>query len=222
MIKLHRSTPAPECLEIEKKKANGDYKCGDVIKRLAEDFKNKCYLCESKGPTSSNVEHFIPHKGDKELKFDWENLFLSCAHCNNIKGGTFDNILNCTHPDHDVENWVYYQMKPFPKEPVTISAKENTEIVRNTVQLLDKIYNGSTKQKTYESANLRDLLLMELLDFQSSLLKYFDEKTSNTDVNDHLNNIKWHVSKSSAFTAFKRWIVKDNPRFKKEFMQFFD
>ena len=103
MLFFEKSQPAPACLKIEKKKANGDYKCGDVLPRLKKDFKNKCYICEQKEPTSINVEHFIPHKGDSELKFSWDNLFWSCAHCNNIKSDKYNNILNCTDINDDVE-----------------------------------------------------------------------------------------------------------------------
>ncbi len=222
MIKLHRSTPSPSCLEVEKQKANGDYKCGEVIERLAEDFKNKCYLCEIEAPTSTNVEHLVSHKGDKELKFDWNNLFLSCAHCNSVKGGTFDNILNCTKPDHDVENWIGYHLVDLPIKSVKITALEDTEIIQNTVRLLHKIYNGSTKQKTYESKNLKKTLEKELRDFEYSLLEYRSEKILEADKKEHLNNIKWHLSCASAFTAFKRWIVKDNQSYREEFLQYFD
>ncbi len=222
MIRVARTAPVPSCLEAEKQKANGDYKCDDVIARLKEDFKNKCYLCESKGITCSNVDHFIPHRGDKGLKFDWHNLFLSCFHCNNIKGDTFDNILNCTNPTHDVENWIGYEMNPYPMEKVKITALEDTDRVHNTVELLMQIYNGSTKQKIYESDNLRDALLDELLEFQKSLLKYYDEKTETTDKEEHLKNIKWRLKSASAFTAFKRWIVKSNTRFKEDFEKYFD
>lgn len=62
MIYFPKSQPAPECLEIEKSKANGDYKQPEVLERLQDDFKNKCYLCEDKDITSINVEHFKPHQ----------------------------------------------------------------------------------------------------------------------------------------------------------------
>jgi len=96
MINVIRSQPAPTCLSIEKKKKNGDYKCAEVLKRLIIDFKNKCYICEQNEPTTINIEHLKPHKGNKELKFDWNNLFLSCGHCNNVKSLKYENIIDCT------------------------------------------------------------------------------------------------------------------------------
>ena len=41
MIYLEKSQPAPECLVSEKAKASGDYKCGDTLNRIKDDFKNK-------------------------------------------------------------------------------------------------------------------------------------------------------------------------------------
>jgi len=166
MINLEKSQPSPPCLETEKEKAYGDYKCGQVLQRLYNDFHNKCYICEYKAPSSINVEHFIPHKEDKNLKFDWDNLFLACAHCNNVKLVKYDNILNCTNPLHLVEDWIEYEMKPYPKEKVKITALRNEKIVHQTVELLDKVYNGHTPLKELKSANIRQKLLEEIRDFQ--------------------------------------------------------
>ena len=44
MINITKSQPAPLCLSTEKEKANGDYKCGEVLKRITKDFHNKCYI----------------------------------------------------------------------------------------------------------------------------------------------------------------------------------
>lgn len=46
MVKVQRSYPAPESLEIEAQKPNGSYSCDDVVERLKDDFHNKCYICE--------------------------------------------------------------------------------------------------------------------------------------------------------------------------------
>lgn len=219
MINIEKSTPPPKCLEKEKNKANGDYKCGDVLERIKNDFFNKCYLCEFKEPPTINVEHFTPHLGNNDLKFDWNNLFWSCGHCNNTKSDRFDNIVNCTNPEHDVENWIKYEMKPFPEEQVKITSLKNDEMVNNTVRLLVEVYNGTTPLKRIESSNIRKALLEDILDFQKQLLGYVE----NDEEREHyLKRIKKHLKKSSAFTAFKRWIIKENPVLRKDFQQFFD
>ena len=87
MVKVERSFPAPESLAVEAAKANGKYDKPDVIERLKKDFHNKCYICEMKDLQDPNVEHLLPHKNGKypERKYDWENLFWSCGHCNGVK-----------------------------------------------------------------------------------------------------------------------------------------
>ena len=98
MINIKRSYPAPSSLEREKVKKSGKYNLQDVIDMLDVDFKSKCYLCEIKA-TAFEVEHLVAHENNIDLKFDWDNLFLSCRHCNNIKSNKFNNILYCTKED---------------------------------------------------------------------------------------------------------------------------
>ena len=40
MVRVKRSMPAPESLEIEKNKASGSYEKTDVVERLRKDFYN--------------------------------------------------------------------------------------------------------------------------------------------------------------------------------------
>ena len=215
--------PPPPCLEEEKSKADGDYKCGNVLQRLKNDFENKCYICEYKDPPSINVEHFRPHLGDNNLKFAWDNLFWACVHCNNTKGDRFADILNCTNPEHDVENWLKYEIEEhFPRMKVKITAQRDDTIVANTVKLLLEVYNGTTPLKIIEAENTRSVMSSELSNFRYSLEKYLDGCEEEEEKEYHLENIKRHLKKSSAFTAFKRWIVKSSPGYREEFGRYFD
>jgi uncharacterized protein (TIGR02646 family) len=222
MVFFQKSQPAPNCLELEKAKANGDYKCDNVLNRIKNDFKNKCYLCEYKEPTSINVEHFVPHEGNLDLKFDWNNLFWSCSHCNNTKLNTYTNLLSCTDPDHNVETDLKYGFKPFPFESVDIISLKDEQRVHNTRDLLIALYNGTTKLKTIESSNLRDKLLDEIMEFQAHLKDYFRDTNSEEDRQYFLIRIRGHLDRGSNFTAFKRWIIRDNNRLNQEFGQYVD
>lgn len=222
MVYFEKSQPEPNCLAVEKAKANGDYKCGDVLQRIKDDFKNKCYICEYKEPVTINVEHFLPHEGDVNLKFDWNNLFWSCSHCNNIKLANYTNILNCTTVTHYVDIKLKYLFKPFPFEKVIIEEIVNTPEVLNTKQLLEAVYNGTTKLKTIESANLRNKLLEEIRDFQNYLVEYFRDTNSEDDKQFFLIRIKGHLNRGSNFTAFKRWIVLENKTLYENFCEFLD
>jgi uncharacterized protein (TIGR02646 family) len=228
MVNFEKSQPAPTSLATEKIKANGTYRTQDVLEQLKNDFKNKCYICEDKAPTTINVEHFEPHRGDNNKKFAWENLFWVCSHCNNTKGDKteYDNILNCTNSAHLVVDWIRYDIKPFPKEKAKIQVihqiATNPTIVENTVQLLLEVYNGTTPLKIIESANIRQKLVDDICDFQKYLLDFYDDETENEEKENAKREIIKHLKKSSAFTAFKRWIIKENDAFKRDFESFFD
>lgn len=225
MINIQREKPSEEILNIlaeEKQKKSGTYRKEEVIQGVIGDFYNKCYLCEIKEGTSLNIEHFVPHRGNKDLEFHWDNLFLSCYHCNNIKGHMFDNILNPTDEKEDVENLIKYKMEPFPKSKVEILPLSSDDKVKNTSELLDLVYNGSTALKVEESHNLKKKLLDDLRDFQNQLYTYYYEEVFHDDVALAKKNIIKHLSKRAAFTAFKRWIIKDNPVFYNDFKEFLD
>ena len=222
MLYFEKSQPAPYCLENEKNKVNGDYKCDDVLDRIRNDFKNKCYICEYKEPETINIEHFIPHQGNIDLKFDWNNLFWSCSHCNNTKLSNFINLLNCTDANDDIENRLKYKFSPFPFEWVIIEALDNSPETLSTRDLLLNVYNGTTKLKTIESANLRNKLLEEIKDFQDLLCEYFKDIYSDEDLEYFLVKIKGHLNKASNFTSFKRWIVLKNDRLREEFENYFE
>ena len=216
MIHLPKSQPAPSSLALKQ-----SYREVDVLERLRKDFKNKCYICEENEITTLNVEHFIPHRNNIDLKFDWNNLFFACGHCNNTKlaKSDYDNILNCTNPKDDPENLIEYEMKPFPKEKVNLKSVQGFESdkrVVNTIKLLDSIYNGTTSLKMIESSNLRNKLLREIMDFQKYLLEYYQDITDE-DRDICKKKIQTHLKSNSAFTAFKRWIIKNNSELKKDF-----
>jgi len=188
----------------------------EILERLALDFHNKCYICEEQKPTDINVEHFVAHQGNSQLRLDWNNLFLSCAHCNNIKSSSYNNLLNCTINADKVDTSLHYYCNPMPKEKpifeILIPSKKATE----TKELLEKCFNGEhTGQKTLESSNLRSILLKEIRIFQELLFDYEEDQDDT-----YLTKIKYHLSNKSAFTAFKRWIVRDNVYLKSQFEQY--
>jgi len=223
MVYFERSQPAPECLAKEKVKKSGDYKCGDVLDRLKKDFKNKCYICEEKFPSGINVEHLLPHKSkNKELEFSWENLFLSCTHCNKSKGTKYSNILNCTKKDENPEHRLRHTCSLLSKEAVCIENLDNSSKTEETKELILKVYNGGgykLKVSKLEAENIRKKLVKEVRNFYYVLEDYDDETLNSEDKEYLLYKIRIHLSTASAFTAFKRWIVRDSG-FLEEFKQY--
>jgi uncharacterized protein (TIGR02646 family) len=220
MVHLPKAQPGPPCLEVEKTKANGTYHCEGVLERIQKDFKNKCYLCEDKAPLSINIEHFKPHRGDKELKFDWNNLYYACSHCNNTKLDKYEYILDSTRSADGVDQRIKYKINPFPKEKAVITALEDDQAINDTVALLQAIYNGTTELKRIESANLRSKLLKEIRRFQELLFNYYDNEFDDEEKRIIKDKIIRELRSTSCFTAFKRWIVRDHTEYLSEFSQY--
>lgn len=216
MYNVDRSFPEPQSLKTEKLKVSGKYNSEDVLERLVEDFFNKCYLCEEKEISGINVEHLKPHKGDIDKKFQWENLFLVCPHCNNTKLGNEDEILDCTNSSHKIYDWIEYNFTSFPKTKVELKIINNIDIVNNTVTLLDKIYNGSTVNKKFEADNIKKKIMREIQSFENLIFEYVYNSKK-----ELVEEIKEKLSRKSAFSAFKRWIIKNNTRYK-ELEKYFD
>lgn len=222
MVRIERSQPAPTCLEQEKRKKNGDYRCGETEERLIADFFNKCYLCEQKAPTSINVEHFKPQSRFESLRCEWTNLFFACAHCNHTKHDKpeFDDVLDCTQDP--VETAIRYDFKPFPKERPAFYPLQNDSRTQATAKLLDACYNGITKHKQIEAGNLRSALLQEIRTFQTHLLEYYDDDNTADERAFAKQQVIKGLRRSTAFAAFKRWIIRSNSDLLGEFESYLD
>ncbi len=219
MLFFEKSQPAPVCLAHEQTKASGDYKCGDVLTRLQADFKNKCYICEAQ-PTAINVEHFRPHKGDRHLMFDWNNLYWAGVHCNNTKLAEYTNILDCTNPNDRIEERIRYFCESFPKEIITVEVLDDNPRTIATGELILAVLNGVTPLKRLESANLRSQILEEVSNFLEKIDNYRRSVDESQEKAYLLRKIKAHLQADSPFTSFKRWIIRDNDRLKQEFGEY--
>lgn len=137
MIKIERkdtekTRKAVEDLK-EAKQSGSPYNTENVNKALKEVFHGKCYICENKEATSYQIEHLIPHRNKNvELKYDWNNLFWSCAHCNNIKSDKYELILDCTQ--EEVERLIAFRKKGYfgtDEKLEFIPLVEDNEFVEN-------------------------------------------------------------------------------------------
>ena len=213
MVYFEKSQPAPTI--------DSTHNSQEILDRLEFDFKNKCYICEEKEPQNINIEHFVSHQGDNNLRLDWNNLFLSCRHCNDIKSTKYDNLLNCTILSDCVDTAIHYYCTPMPKEKPIFQVLIPSDKAELTKELLDKCFNGEhTAQKTLEGSSLRSSLLKEIRVFQDYLFDYYE--CLEEDKEYFLRKIKFHLSNQSAFTAFKRWIIRDNVALNDKFQQYID
>ena len=204
MVKINKSI-LPKGIVIKKEE---DYRSERIISILQKDFYNKCYLCEEKNPTSINVEHFRSCKNNEALKYNWENLFYACDHCNRIKGSQYDHIIDCTKDDP--EKYIHIRFDSYPKHYVEVIDKLYSAENNKTKELLDKIYNGAgTAISKIEASNLKSKICDEIVEFTECI----DNFLSETDAK--LRTVYWKriekmLSRESKFSGFKRSIVMEN------------
>ncbi len=215
MVFFNKSFPAPSSLDNKT-----SYNNQDVLDMLYDDFHNKCYICESEGIESINIEHFAPHKGINNLrKYTWSNLFWACSHCNKIKLAK-EPFLNCTFKNDKVDLNIRYSIdNNLQDNKILIENISNDVATINTAQLLKDVYNGTTNQNKFQAREKRNKLYDELCDFTSFTSKY--KLTEDVKKKKQLFDIiRFELSNESAFTAFKRWIIRDNTYLKNEFEQY--
>lgn len=206
MVKVTRSFPAPGSLAEEAKKAAGRYDKPDVVERLRRDFHNKCYICGIKGLQDPNVEHLLPHKNGKypERKFDWENLFWSCGHCNSIKKSCkYDaGIIDCFK--QDPEQYLAFQLIG---SRVVISEKQEDGIYKRTAALIIETFTlQNTGMRTYTSDERLRLLQKEM----NILYKQLEKLHNTPDSKIIIRTICSLLRRESAFAAFKRCYVREH------------
>lgn len=213
MIKIERrhtdkAQAAIESLQKAREK-NSTYNTPEVNRALKEIFHGKCYICENKECTSFQIEHLIPHRGDMELKYDWNNLFWACSHCNNTKLGKYDPVIDCTK--ENVEELIAFRKEGYfgtEERLVFDLLAVGRKDVQNTKKLLEEVYYGTTPQKKMEAKILRKTLREELSKFKEYVREY--QEAEDEDKEDLECLLKRELGDSSPFAAFKRWLIRDN------------
>lgn len=205
MFNVTRTQPAPASLAA-KKSYNGE----DVVLALRSIFFDKCYLCETKDPTSLNVEHFDAHEGDANKKYDWNNLFFVCGRCNNIKLAKYSDLLDCTDNTCDVLSLVRHIPPHTPNQNrLTIEAMASDQKTVNTTKLIDEIFNTEqTINKKVTGAYLRKSVYRRYNRLLELINQFFDDESSDSIKADALSRLQVLMSKQQEFSAFLRWVVK--------------
>ena len=203
MIRLSKSLLPPNVTI----KSEQDYRRGIVLEILAEDCHHKCYICEEK-PTTINIEHIVPHRSSPTLKFDWDNLFIACGHCNNTKQAGYDDILDPTKCDPEEHIALSVEITDNLIERVKIESLTKDYHSMQTAELLELVYNGgSTDIKKIECSNLRNSHIMPDIRLFYQYIKNYREEPEL----GYKETISKEIDRSSAFSAFKRKIVRDDP-----------
>ena len=209
MVKLNK-TPLPNGIII---KSEQDYRSDKIFDILIRDCNSKCYICEDK-PTTINIEHIIPHRNDPALKLCWDNLFIACGHCNNTKSDKYENIIDPVKLDPEEYVSLSIIISGDLIDSVDIKALKNDESTLQTASLLRLVYNdGSTAIKKVECSNLKNQQLMPTIRlFYQYIENYRKEPDMGYDC-----MIREEIDRSSKFAAFKRKIIKDDPKLREVF-----
>ncbi len=207
MVKVERSFPAPQSLKIEAEKKFGSYSKPDVIARLKKDFHNKCYICGLKNLQDPEIEHLLPHKDGKypHRKFDWNNLFWACGHCNSVKNKEkYDRgIIDCCEEDPE-KLMSFYLME----NDVNVSAKtlENEKSVL-TATLVYEVFNlKNTGMREYKS----EMRLQEVNKQMNLLYDNLEKIKKNPEAKVVLRTLKALLRRESEFAAFKRAYIREH------------
>ncbi|EGR9010487.1 hypothetical protein P3498_01535 [Vibrio parahaemolyticus] len=207
MFNVVRTELAPASLADRKK-----YDSEDVWNALKKVFHKKCYICETSEPQDINVEHFVPHEGNEDLKYAWDNLYFSCGRCNNIKLAKYDVLLDCCNPTIDVVRAIKHlpPSTPYAKK-LHVEAQASDDKTKLTAELLDKVYNSEhTPNKAVSSAFLRKKVFDQYNLLLSQVNNYYKPMALQEEKDDAVARIKLLLKPSSPYSAFISWCIMDD------------
>jgi len=202
-----KTPEVPECLSHQMTLRTGKYDCGNVAELLSKDFKNKCYICEDNNVTNMNIEHFVPKSLGRDHKFNWDNLFFACRHCNGIKSDDFNTtsnnqILNCLVGSANVLGGINYKIEDKFNKVLSFEALNKDKNTLNTVELLDLTHNTvSTEQRKVQAQNVRKRIIKEINRFE----RIFEGSIGLPEDEETVEEMQNCMKKGKAFSAFKIW-----------------
>lgn len=214
MIKVERSSKVPESL-----KAKREYTGTDVVMQLKHDFYDKCYICGIKPVQDPQIEHLLPHKNGTfpERKYDWNNLFWSCSHCNSIKNqAKYDeNVLDCCKKDPEL--FIDFSLKD---DSVFVRAKDHKDIEAIvTAELVNEVFNKKNTGMRIHKCQVRvDELLKEMNALLDTLEKY--QKNHHTTL--VLRTLRGLLDRKSPFAEFKRNYIRVHQKRYPELVHYID
>jgi hypothetical protein len=202
MFNVKRPLPGPDC--------SHDSDSKEVVNTLRTMFHGKCYLCEN-GVSDPVVEHFIPHKGNRDLECDWNNLYYSCHRCNSIKGVEQD-FLDCCDDSVDVSKSVKCICSSVLDDDIKVEAQNADRKTRNTVKLLHRCYNeNNTGGRGISRACLHEIIFAVYCDFIIYRRTLKSRDALQSDKADALEHLKNMIKDSYPFSIFWKWHIKSDP-----------
>ncbi len=217
MVKVNRTFPAPPSLETEAKKKNGSYSEPDVIEQLKKDFHNKCYICELGDLQDPQVEHLLPHKNGTypERKYDWNNLFWSCGHCNSVKNQSKydEGIIDCCR--QEPEDMIDFRLQDERIQVIAKNEKDDKAVL--TARLITEVFClKNTGIRVYRS----EKRFKELNQEMNKLYDALEELNAYPDSKFVLRKLRALLRRESQFAAFKRCYIRDHKNVYPQLMEY--
>ncbi|MDR1380805.1 MAG: HNH endonuclease [Tannerella sp.] len=203
MFNVIRPQPGPDCSK--------DYRTEETVKALKTMFYGKCYLCEDE-VRDPVVEHFIAHKGNDSLKYDWNNLFYTCPRCNSIKETNIDNknlaIHDCCDASTDVSRAVKCLCPSVPNHDVVVKAQDISDKTGNTAVLLNRCYNeDNTGIRGISKEALHEKLFGCYCKFIDDRRVLKSRDTLQSEKDKALEHLKKMTEPSYPFSVFWEWHI---------------
>ncbi len=199
MIREVKSPNTPSSLSAHK-----NYDGQDVLDQLFIDHHEKCYLCELKAKQHYHVEHLKSKENYSILKYEWSNLFLSDDYCNGKKSTNFDEILN--PEENNIEDIIEQRIDSINRKAFFRSSI-NTVPVQKTIELLDRLFNGTYAPKLRRKREDEFFKEVERIinSFNRTLLNYLIDPNPQTE-----KAVRDELSIDKELLGFKYWIIKDH------------
>jgi hypothetical protein len=187
----------------------GAYRNSDVLEAFDRDFFSKCYLTEQKFPNSwaMDIEHFKSKNFGQfpELKYEWTNLY-PCSHDANMskpRNEPIGGYLDPSDESDDVEKEIVYTLGFNGEANFDVLNSINEKAI-NTVNLLDKIHNGSDFDSRHKKAALRFYINKKSDEVKDLIMEWLDVKGNVEDEIRASRKIKNILSRKSDFTMLLR------------------
>ncbi|MCH5223355.1 MAG: hypothetical protein J1E82_04875 [Muribaculaceae bacterium] len=208
MIRVYKHNVTPSSLLITKA-----YDGEDVKIQLLSDQHDKCYLCERYLVTDFEIEHHKSKDNYPHLIQNWNNLFLVCRYCNGKKSKNYDDTLYpvTINIEEEIRQIIDFDNKQAKFEALSDPSSQHT----NTIDLLNKIFNGKDKIRKIKEKKFFDYIVSIVNDF-SQLIRDFQKSPSITTKNLIIEALQ--INKE--MLGFKYWMIKSNEDLLKEFGEY--
>lgn len=197
MIRVEKTPQVPESLNRTRA-----YDGEDVRRQLLQDQQEKCYLCERLLSTNFQIEHLRSQEHNADDRQRWSNLFLSCDYCNGKKLHHYDDIVDPSQTNIELE--IRQTLNYSTKKAVFSSRNQSYEIVR-TIQLLEKLHNGQKAFRNIKEERFFEEILSTINEFLQLVKAYLETPSEETE-----SAVRSTLSITKPALGFKYWIIKDN------------